>query len=527
MSERDLDVCKVLSGLRLRPLILTMLSISLLSVVGSSTVWGQAGVRGRNRESVSKTKKTTSVNGRRPAPHSLMIATEPRADCEIVITPSGRTRAIRLKLNGQIRSRLYEGAYLIVTECEGFEPSSRTVQVPRDTPANTLSIAIAPRSIAVVVGTVPAGVEILLDNRVVGTSGPDGLLRLPPLKPGRYELSASKEGYVKSSETLNVHKDLKPVVIRLRRDELALRFELLEASLANDDLQRFFDEYARLSDKNRELSKARALLWSLFTKLNKRSLQKLESIGPHGLPAADAEGENLRKFYNQAHDLFAKEGLEEDRNFVLFAAFWEAKGIYAELHANTQDEEKKRKLQAQLERIEALQPANAYLLLDLGYVYNSLGDTRRAEQTFLNARASSPNWAFPYFALGFLRMNNAYTIKGNKKLVRSMLLLAAEEFEKAIARNGSFTRAYALAGFCYADATLEQRAIELAAQAVSIAPLSGFAKYALGYAYFASGRKRYRLARQYLTAAWMATEDRLDMAQTNRANELLARIGLQ
>jgi hypothetical protein len=527
MSERGLDVFRVLSGLRLRPLILTMLSISLLSVVGSSTVYGQEGVRGRDRKSGSKTKITTSVNGRRPAPHSLMIATEPRADCEIAITPSGRTRAIKLKLNGQLRSRLYQGDYLIVTECEGYEPSSRTVQVPRDTPANALSIAITPRSIPVIVRTVPAGAEILLDNRVMGSSSSDGVLRLPPLKPGRYELSASKEGYVKRSETLHVHKDLKPVVIELRRDELALRFELLEVSLANDDLQRFFDEYARLSNESRELGRARNLLWSLFSKLNKRSLQKLESIGPHGLPAADAEGENLRKFYHQAHDLFAREGLEEDRNFVLFAAFWEAKGIYAEWHANTQDEEKKLKLQAQLERIEALQPANAYLLLDLGYVYNSLADSRRAEQAFLNARASSPNWEFPYFALGFLRMNNAYTIKGDKKLVRSMLLLAAEEFEKAIARNGSFTRAYALASFCYADAANEQRAINLAAQAVNVAPLSGFAKYALGYAYFSSGRKRYQLARQYLSAALLAPEDRLDAAQINRANELLARIGLK
>jgi hypothetical protein len=520
MSERGLDVFRVLSGLSL-----SLLSISMLSVVGSSFVCGQGGVR--SRESASKTKRATSLSARRPVPHSLMIATTPPANCEIAITPSGHTRTIRLKLSGQIRSRLYQGDYSIVTECEGYEPSSRTVQVPRDTPANTLSIAITPRSITVMVGTLPAGAEVLLDNRVMGRSDSDGLLILPPLKPGRYELSARKEGYVKGSATLNVHKDWKPVVIELRRDELALRFELLEVSLANGDLQRFFDEYARLSNENRELGRARSLLWSLFSKLNQRSLQKLESIGPYGLSAADSEVENLRKFYNQAHDLFAKQGLEEDRNFVLFAAFWEARGINAELRANIQNEEQKRKLQAQLERIEALQPANAYLLLDLGYLYNSIGDGRRAEQAFLNAGASSPDWAFPYFALGFLRMNNAYTSKGDKKLYRSMLLRAAEEFEKAIARNGGFTRAYALAGFCYADAADEQRAVNLAAQAVSIAPLSGFAKYALGYAYFSAGRKRYRLARQYLTAALSATEDRLDAAQMNRANELLARIGLE
>src|SRR5215218_5762059 len=98
MSERGLDVFGVLSGLRF----LSLLSISLLPFVGSSAVCGQQGVRGRE----SKAKRATSLNERRPGPHSLMIATAPPANCDIAITPSGRTRTIRLKLNGQLRSRL-------------------------------------------------------------------------------------------------------------------------------------------------------------------------------------------------------------------------------------------------------------------------------------------------------------------------------------------------------------------------------------------------------------------------------------
>ena len=75
--------------------------------------------------------------------------------------------------------------------------------------------------------------------------------------------------------------------------------------------------------------------------------------------------------------------------------------------------------------------------------------------------------------------------------------------------------------YCYADGGRAKQAINIANQGLILAPDSGKAKLALGYAYFADGKKQFPAALRLLESSIVATIDPLDQSQLNRASALI------
>jgi tetratricopeptide (TPR) repeat protein len=209
------------------------------------------------------------------------------------------------------------------------------------------------------------------------------------------------------------------------------------------------------------------------------------------------------------------------------AAFWELRWAINEQSGQLAGEAlgKDPKVKAALERFTALAPFDGFLWYDLGALYVNLRYPRdAAKRAFENARDARPEWAYPYFGLAIIETEQSYALK-NKTELRAGLQSAGAKFEEAIKRDGDFVLAYIIGALCYADAAQTPKAIILAQQAASKAPNSGLAKYALGYAYFGSGRKQYPNARAFLQEALSAKSDPLDAGQVNHAQEILKEIG--
>ncbi len=487
----------------------------------------QGGVRVRDR--VNESRSEPGRGGRRPRSYRLSVITDPAAECKLTITTryddkdTDRVRVIALKAKAQ--PRLQQGSYSLSARCEGYEPYLAIVNVPKDT-SNPISMSLVPLSVEIVLVTDPVEAEVLLDRQPLGRSGADGSLRLPALKLGRYQLSVSKESHVQLITEFEINKDSKKLLIKLKRDESISRFDSLRAALAEDRLQEGLNLYEALARENFDPARLRPFVWAILDKLSQRSSQILEQVGPGGLSLSHAEVAAMRELYLRAEVLLAKEAPQGDRTFALFATFWEVKSLIA-TQPDSQSGFNSRQvteLRSLLDKIEAFNPNNPYLMLELGYAYLRLQNVPKAERAFQNAIASRPDWAYPHFGLAVLHMNQAYAVKNQKRIFRAGLLRAAQEFEKSLTMDRRLIHAYFMASFCYADAGEVKRAIQIALQALELAPESGLLKYALGYAYFMSGRNDYASARLNLGAALSATHDRLDSAQATHVNEILNRI---
>jgi tetratricopeptide (TPR) repeat protein len=494
-------------------------------------VYAQGGVRVRDQgiESRPDASRGRGAGGRKRKSYKLLVTTVPLAECKLVITTQHNdkdTNRVRtIVLDAKAQPRLQQGSYSLSAQCIGYENYSRVVNVPNDT-SNPISMPLMPLSVQIVLITDPVEAEVSIDRRPVGRSGADGSLRLPALKAGRYQLSVSKERHVPLITEFEVNRDSKQLLVELKRDESIPRFESLQAALTSGRLQEALDLYEKLARESFDPARLKPLVWSLLDKLNQSSSQILERAGPSGLDLSEAEVAGMRQSYRRVEGLLAKETPQGDRTLALFGAFWEIKSLMATEHDGQSgfNSQQVIELRALLDKVEAFNPNNPYLMFELGYAYLRLQDIPESERAFQEAIASKPGWAYPYFGLAVLHMKQAYAVKNEKRILRLGLLRAAQEFEKSLTMDRQLIHAYVMATFCYADAAEPKKAAEIALQALAIAPESGLQKYALGYAYFVSGRNNYALARLHLSAALTATQDRLDSVQVAHVNELLNRM---
>ncbi|HEV7681505.1 MAG TPA: PEGA domain-containing protein [Pyrinomonadaceae bacterium] len=533
MNKQGSGVFSMIINHKLAVACVAVFHLCFWSMSHNQVLYAQQGVRARDQriKSVPGSDQRRGAGGIKPKSYKLLVNTDTVAQCKLLVTPRynniDTNKVHVLKLNGSVRLRLRAGKYSLGVQCSGFENYSAVVDIPPASPS--LSLSLVPSSVQIVLVTKPPEAEVSIDQQPLGRSGADGSLRLPPLKIGRYQLLVRKEKHLPLFTEFEVNKDSKTLAIELKRDESTPRFESLLAALANDKLQEALESYEALARQNFDPGRLRPLVWTLIDKLNQRSSRILENVGPNGLTLSESEIASMRQMYQRAQSLLAAEAPQGDRTLALFGAFWEIKGLNA-THPDTGsalDDQQSGELRSRLDQIAAFNPNNPYLMFELGYVYLRLKNVAKSERAFQDAMASKPDWAHPYFGLAVLHTSQAYAVQGDKKTFRSGLLRAAHEFEHCLIMNPRLIHAYVLASFCYADAAEAKSAIKIGLQGFAMAPESGLVKYALGYAYFVSGRKDYAPARFYLSAALSATKEPLDSVQAARANEILNRIGAQ
>jgi tetratricopeptide (TPR) repeat protein len=488
----------------------------------------------REREKAAATLDGSSPvkrsGGSRGKAFRFRVTTEPPAQCQFAVSSTTeRNESNRAMPPTQVKflkstwPSLRPGGYTLIADCRGYEPSMKIVNIPIDISSRLVSLPLTPLHVQVVLITMPPEAEVALDRQPLGRSGVDGSIKLPPLRIGRYQLSVKKDGYFERLTDIDIQKDSKTISIDLRRDELQDRFASLAAALAASRLLESLNLYEGLARDGFDPARLRSVRVRLLEALNRRSLERLEGIGPRGLSLNSAELSRLRTLYQRARSVLNAEAPEDDHSFNVFDAFWEVKSL-ADTGAIAGADRQLTELRSRMERLETLRPDNARLWFDLGNIYQNFLNFERAELAFERARTLKPDWAYPYFGLATLHMNQAYAIKNSKKAYRSTLLRAAVEFETAAARDKQFVQANVMASFCYTDAAEGQKGINLARLALGISPRSGAVKFALGYAYFAAGRKQYAAARVLLSEAIAATEDPLDEAQAIRAHQILREI---
>jgi tetratricopeptide (TPR) repeat protein len=497
-----------------------------LGVAGqfTQTTFGQVGVRGEDNVPGSEDSRKRI----RRTLYRLSVTADPPSHCDLVITLAGVAEtgwARKFNLTQTATPRLFKGKYKFAVNCEGFEPYSKVISIPDSTLKGSLTIPLKPLLTSVTVQTTPAQSEVFLNGKSQGLSGSDGILRLPPLPKGRFDLMVRRSPeYLQKRVLLSVPQDGTTIHVELERDPTLLKVALLEKNLAEEKLEEAVTLFASLINSNPDISQLAALREELFSQLNRRSIKALESMKADGLHIPRREIAALRRLYQLSGSL-ESEKHQGNVTFNLFVGFWELKWIDSDDIASDIDRLSRVALiKIKLNLINSLRPNNAYIHFDLGWTYKRLGDLQKAELAFHAARAILPQWTLPYEALGLLTQQQAYAIK-QKQQYRIALTKAAAFYQEAIKRDKRNVAAYAGAIFCYADAAQPKKGIGLGLETLSIAPRSGSVKYALGYAYFADNQ--FALARRYFEEAISATEDPVNRDQVARIGELLDTIKLK
>lgn len=487
---------------------------------------GQIGVRSREEvKDRSKSKRTTAKHQTR-VPASITLSTNPPASCQLKVTPATQPQtAFHYDLSTAAIAHLIPGKYLIETQCQGYEAGSMSVELPHDAPQGLLMIRLVPLTIETILKTIPAGVTVSLDGQSLGVSGPDGVLRLPTPKAGRYQLFVSKQGYKSRFTEIDVQTTPYTLTLELTKDELISRYESLAAALKRGELDQALDLYEQLVSDQFDPALLAGAMSKLLDELDLRSLKLLQSVGPYGLVLSKAELETMHRLYRRTQPLAAKTVLLVDRRFTILSAYWELRWEFNDQAGQLPGSErvKEPRVQATLDQLMTLSPMDGFLWYDVGWICLSLGDNVAARRAFERARDARPEWAYPYFGLATIETEESYHLK-NKAELRAGLQSAGAKFEEAIKRNNDFLLAYVSGAFSYADAAQAPKALALAQQAAAKAPNSGHVKYALGYAHFAAGRKHYGMARAFLQEALSAKSDQLDAERTARVIEILKEI---
>lgn len=487
---------------------------------------GQKGIRARDTANESAVPPPRNSGRRNPLPFEISFVTEQPGQCKLFVKLArqgqNEKKIAELSLKKTAVVRLYAGSYSFETDCVGFEKYSAGFKVGRDNPTSIV-VPLKSPTVSVVLKTNPGETDISSNGRSLGRTGADGMMVLQPLPIGKYELTVAKEDYVQKKLTLDITRDTKLVQIDLEREPRPDLVGPIEAAIDSNRLTSAFDLY----EKSRlliESAPRRGLLVKLVLKLHEYCLQVLSGISFTGLQIPSEQLVELKTLYQRAANVATLDAVELDRTFVVFRTFWDLKQIVNENPKSTTDgkDQTSVALREQLDRLELLQPANPYLLLDLGFIYQRLHNLDLAQRQFQFAAAARPDWTYPKFALARLHMDQAYTLRDNNgRTYKARLVAAAAEFESTINQDKDFTPAYALAAFCYADGGQPDQAVSVALRGFAVAAPSALVNYALGYAYFSSGRKHYEAARMHLEAALSATREPLDVSQRTRVQQIL------
>jgi len=507
---------------------LRWICFAIVLFVPALAAFAQKGIRARETTNEpGPPAPRNSSSKRNPRPYEISFVTERPYQCKLSVKSARKGQNERkiaeLPLKNSAVVRLYVGSYSFEADCEGFEKYSAVFKVGHGNPTFFV-VPLKSLTVSVVLKTNAGEADVSFNGRSLGRTSADGALVLQPLPIGKYELTVAKEGYVQKILILDITRDSKTVEIDLDRERPPNLVGPIESAIDSNRLSSAFDLYEK-SGSLIEPARRRELLVKLVLKLHEYCLQVLSGVSFTGLHLRPEQLAELRALYQRTANIAARDGFELDRTFLIFRTFWDLKEAVREAPKSTTDgnDQTSVALRDQLDRIELLQPANPYLLLDLGFIYQRLNNLELAQRHFQFAAAARPDWTYPKFALARLHMDQAYTLgDSNRKTYKARLVAAAAEFESTINQDKDLTAAYVLAAFCYADSGQPDRAVVVALRGFAVAAPSGLMNYALGYAYFSSGRKQYEAARTHLEAALLATQESLDASQRARVQQILS-----
>jgi tetratricopeptide (TPR) repeat protein len=341
-----------------------------------------------------------------------------------------------------------------------------------------------------------------------GASTSDGLLFIEKVDQNQpHTLRAKKEGF--PARVVQVPPNTPEVSIQLLPDPVLVLLKSLKQHAARGQLSDAFGEYARLVSGSPDQPELPRLLETMLQSLQSRSLNLLKTVGPYGLAVELKEAEELKSLYEQA-----RRWRPEDETIDEFARYWGLKYVQTRAdHSASVLEREGLRAQARsvLSEFSGHDLRNMHLLLDLGWAWWKLDDKTAAQRYFNKAQELRPDWAYIHFALGALALNAA-----ERELVKSAKTFkygqAIDSFTKAIEVKQNFSQAYALRSIAYGTLNRHEEAVASGLQAITLAPQSAHAHFALGFAYFQKGKSGYRDALNEYTRALSLGESELDEA---------------
>jgi len=351
-----------------------------------------------------------------------------------------------------------------------------------------VSIKLAPDSISLKLITDPPEAEVYLDEVYKGTSTSDGILIVEQVNPNQsHTVRAKKDGYRQQSSPLapgssqvTIKLSPDPIILMVREIKFLLTANRLPEAVAS------FNQLARDAPDHQELPR---LSESILLGLQSRSTEMLKHVVPFGIAIDFSNSQEMNNLYQETHTWrLGDEAMESlSKYWALRLAL--LKGDRADSLA--EKESLQRNARTLLSELSERNLRNPFLNLDLGWSWWKLKDDAAAQKQFKTAQELKPDWAYPYFALGFLAMGAAENQRSKSAKVAGYTQ-ALESFTKAINLKHDFATAYALKSIIYIQLKKYDDSIAVGLQAVAVDPQSAFAHYALGYAYFEKGKSGYR-----------------------------------
>jgi hypothetical protein len=350
-----------------------------------------------------------------------------------------------------------------------------------------VSIKLMPDSMPLKLITDPPEAEVYLDQIYKGTSTSDGTLIIDQVNPNQsHTVRAKKEGYRQQSSPLAPGSS--QATIRLSPDPIVLLVREIRLHVAENRFPEAVASFNRLTKDIPDHQELPRLSDSILLGLQSRSAEVLKRVGPFGLALDVSNSQEMSSLY-----LDTRAWRPGDEAIENLGKYWLVR--LALLQADragspAEKENLQRNARTLLSELNERNLRNPYLNLDLGWSWWKLKDKDAAQKQFKTAQELKPDWAYPYFALGFLTMDAAENQRSKSARVGGYNQ-AHENFNKAISLKHDFATAYALKSIIHSQMKKHEDSIAVGLQAVAVDPQSAYAHYALGYAYFEKGKSGY------------------------------------
>lgn len=399
---------------------------------------------------------------------------------------------------------------------DGFVQQSTPVSAN----SGQLSIKLVPDAMPLKLITDPPEAEVYLDEMYKGTSTSDGTLTIDQVNPNEsHILRAKKEGY--RQHALRLAPGSAQATITLSPDPIVVLVREIRLSMAEGRLPAAVTSLNQLSKDIPDHQELPRLSDSILLALQSRSAEVLKRVGPFGLALDFSSSQEMSSLYGDTRTWRqGDEGIENLRKYWLVKLLLLRADRATSL---TEKESLQRNARALLSELGERNLRNPYLHLDLGWSWWKLRERDAAQKQFRTAQELKPDWAYPYFALGFLAMNGA-EYQRSKSAKLAAYAQALENFTKAISLKHDFATAYALKSMTYSQLKNDENAIAAGLQAVAVDPQSAYAHYALGYAYFEKGKSGYRNSLTEFNQAIALGGTDLDEAMKSTVQVRLTRI---
>jgi tetratricopeptide (TPR) repeat protein len=390
---------------------------------------------------------------------------------------------------------------------DGYFDQERTINATGGTHE---VFTLLPVLVSITVTTDPPEAEVYLDGVYKGTSKSDGALQITLVTLGEHQVQVRRKGFFIHDEAAKISKTIRSLRVKLAADPIAQRIRVLDEALDSGRLPEALDIYAEVSGQKPDHADLNRALDRIVEKLQVRSQSALSGIGPYGLRIDPATVKEMEGYYQ-----LVRPWRNSDPSVGLHAEFWTVKTLAGN---STQREQLDQKLKSLGGRLQSNR--HAAMLFDLGWIYWGVNDRDRAYQSFVEAQAANVTWAYPYFGLGMLQMAQA-ELDTDKKAKTSDYNAAIAKFNQALNLDPSLIRAYVFKSLSFAVLNKHKEAIGSAQQAIAVNPQSGYAQFALGFAYYQKGKSNYPMARTSLETATTTRVDPLDDGTRARAQQLI------